>query len=383
MTTTVDSADITVSCSKREASGPTRQPLSNRKVRLSRFAIIRPQGANFVLESALGGEAFVLRSPAIFSLLQKFGNPVDVSALVSSLPEAQRSAISELIERCRKANLLVNCEDDGTAEEDKNSLAHWEWHDLAFHTASRMGRNRSPIGANWRLRGVVAAEPTIGVYDRIANIPLARYDPNGQDWTEIPLQQVLEQRRSLYSFQPLTIEALGAFLYRTCRVTAQTGSAGEATLRKVHPSGGSLHPLEIYVIAADCYGLNPGLYHYQASKHALSAIRGLDRHVEEILFDARRSAAGLPKHPPILLVVTARFRRTAWKYQSIAYRLILLEVGALYQTMYLVATAMNLAPCALGCGNSELFSTLVNTDYFMETSVGEFMLASQAAEAQP
>jgi SagB-type dehydrogenase family enzyme len=129
--------------------------------------------------------------------------------------------------------------------------------------------------------------------------------------------------------------------------------------------------------------LNPGLYHYQASKHALSAIRGLDSDVEEILFDARRSAAGLPRHPPVLLVVTARFRRTAWKYQSIAYRLILLEVGTLYQTMYLVATAMKLAPCALGCGNSDHFSTLVNTDYFMETSVGEFMLAGQALEAQP
>lgn len=33
--------------------------------------------------------------------------------------------------------------------------------------------------------------------------------------------------------------------------------------------------------------------------------------------------------------------------QSMAYALILKDVGALYQQMYLVATAMNLAPCGL------------------------------------
>jgi SagB-type dehydrogenase family enzyme len=68
----------------------------------------------------------------------------------------------------------------------------------------------------------------------------------------------------------------------------------------------------------------------------------------------------------------------SWKYQSVAYALILKEVGALYQTMYLVATAMNLAPCALGGGNSDLFAKAINTNYYAETSVGEFILGSKA-----
>ena len=42
--------------------------------------------------------------------------------------------------------------------------------------------------------------------------------------------------------------------------------------------------------------------------------------------------------------------------------------------MYLVATAMNLAPCALGSGNADLFAKAALTDYYIESSVREFML---------
>ena len=44
--------------------------------------------------------------------------------------------------------------------------------------------------------------------------------------------------------------------------------------------------------------------------------------------------------------------------------------------MYLVATAMGLAPCALGGGNAALFAEAIGTDYCAESSVGEFVLGS-------
>jgi SagB-type dehydrogenase family enzyme len=79
----------------------------------------------------------------------------------------------------------------------------------------------------------------------------------------------------------------------------------------------------------------------------------------------------------VLLIVAARFQRVMWKYASMAYALILKDVGVLYQTMYLVATAMNLAPCAIGCGNADLFAQATGTDYWAESSVGEFLLGSR------
>jgi hypothetical protein len=61
-----------------------------------------------------------------------------------------------------------------------------------------------------------------------------------------------------------------------------------------------------------------------------------------------------------------------WKYQGMAYALILKDLGALLQTMYLVATAMNLAPCALGSGDTDLFAEATGLNPLEEASVGEF-----------
>jgi hypothetical protein len=38
---------------------------------------------------------------------------------------------------------------------------------------------------------------------------------------------------------------------------------------------------------------------------------------------------------------------------------------------------MNLAPCALGGGNSDLFAEAAGLDYYAETSVAEFMLSAR------
>lgn len=63
-----------------------------------------------------------------------------------------------------------------------------------------------------------------------------------------------------------------------------------------------------------------------------------------------------------------------------AYAATLKHVGILYQTMYLAATAMGLAPCAVGTGNADLFAEATGLDYYAETSVGEFLLGSNANE---
>jgi SagB-type dehydrogenase family enzyme len=85
-------------------------------------------------------------------------------------------------------------------------------------------------------------------------------------------------------------------------------------------------------------------------------------------------AIGKKERLDMLIIITARFGRVNWQYESIAYSLILKNVGVIYQTFYLVATAMGLAPCALGAGNSDFFSSLAGLNYFEETSVGEFLL---------
>jgi SagB-type dehydrogenase family enzyme len=72
-----------------------------------------------------------------------------------------------------------------------------------------------------------------------------------------------------------------------------------------------------------------------------------------------------------------------WKYESMAYSLILKHVGVVYQTMYCVATAMGLAACALGGGDTDAFAAVTGLDYFEEGSVGEFLLGTPGPDTAP
>jgi oxazoline/thiazoline dehydrogenase len=93
------------------------------------------------------------------------------------------------------------------------------------------------------------------------------------------------------------------------------------------------------------------------------------------LLDDAGYSMGHPQ-PQVLIVITSRFQRIAWKYEAIAYSLTLKHVGCLLQTMYLVATVMGLAPCAIGGGNSEIFARVAGLSPLMESSVSEFSLGT-------
>jgi len=118
------------------------------------------------------------------------------------------------------------------------------------------------------------------------------------------------------------------------------------------------------------------LYRYLDRAHALAKVPAPESAVQKFLSDAAHSTGGLAQKPTMLFVISARFQRTAWKYESIAYRLVLLETGTLLQTMYLAATALGLKGCAIGCGDSDYFAQTAQTDYYSETSVGEFLLGA-------
>ncbi len=77
----------------------------------------------------------------------------------------------------------------------------------------------------------------------------------------------------------------------------------------------------------------------------------------------------------MLITITARFQRLSWKYNAIAYSLILKDAGVLYQTMYLVDTAM--APCALGAGHADWLVRTAGLNYLEESPMGEILLGSK------
>jgi oxazoline/thiazoline dehydrogenase len=264
----------------------------------------------------------------------------------------------------------------GLLEEEASSpLFGWEFHDLLFHLRSRFSRHGEPFGPTYWLRMKAPAPPAATPRRWSHDIRLAELGVNST--VDPPYAEIAGRRRSLraYSEEALTIEQLGIFLHRAARIQAvSSDNGGEVALSKrPHPSGGGLHELEIYPIVARCDGLQPAMYHYDALGHRLGLVAPMDQNLRMILHMAWL-AAGRASQPQVLLAITARFRRVQWKYQTLAYSLILKDVGALYQSMYTSATVMGLAPCALGGGLVDPFCAAAGLDPYEESPVGEFLL---------
>ncbi len=349
----------------------------NAEYALSRFCYLRPIGGQFLLESPLSHAQLRLARGGPVALLGQLAAPSRVRELAEAAHGLSAEEARALLALLASARFASPADAAGTAQIDgDDALRQWDFHDLLFHSRSRNGRHSNPAGGSFRFRGRLPPRPAVKGRAG-AGLPLPRPDLDALLRHDMPLTRALEGRASVrrYGRTPLTFPELGEFLYRVGRVKGWYDFEGVTYTRRPYPSGGASYELELYLVVRDCLGLPPGLYHYDPAGHALFPLSGPTPATDRLLFDAW-TACARAVCPEVLLVLAARFQRVSWKYESIAYATVLKDVGVLYQTMYLVATAMGLGPCALGCGDSDLFARAIGEDYYEETSVGEFMLGN-------
>lgn len=193
--------------------------------------------------------------------------------------------------------------------------------------------------------------------------------------------EVLGKRRTqrTYSNRPLSLDALSGVLHHSARVLSSSHdeALGERAWRPF-PSGGARSELEIYVVASDVTGLSAGAHYYDARAHRLVQLRERDRHQDRLNRWLQGATGGaLNRDPQAVLLVTAVFARVMWKYHGIGLGLIYRNVGCLYQTLYLVAAALGLAPCAIGAGEESANARWLGLDPSIESQVGCFLLGTQ------
>jgi len=322
--------------------------------KLSRFAFMRPAAEGLLLESPLLGAALWSGSPAFALALMRSaqGNTTD------------QIVIEELLLRA------------GYFEDEHQSDAvHlWHFHELLFHYRSSLQRLGEPFGAQTPHRQPEPPAFPLPLSDRIK---LARPDLARLSREDPPFAWVVENRRSWAAPAPapVTVSQLAEFLYRTAH--PQTG------LKRALPSAGSRHALEFYVLVHRCHSLAPGAYHYEAAGHALEPLPAPPGLSDRIIDRAASSWAKGKFRPDLVIVVSARLPRMASRYASIAYRNVLLDTGVALHAMYLAATAMHLAPCALGLNVPEHFQRLTGKNQFEETSIALFALSAQPNQTEP
>lgn len=115
-------------------------------------------------------------------------------------------------------------------------------------------------------------------------------------------------------------------------------------IKRTSPSGGGLHPIDVYPIITNVEGVPAGIYHYNVREHALARLRELQPSEGRSLATAFMCGQRHFGAAHVSFVMTARFYRNHWKYRRHhkAYAGILMDAAHLSQTLYLVAAELGL-----------------------------------------
>lgn len=361
-----------------EARFTPGRPAADTVHRMSRFATLRVGPRGSLLESPLSAHRVLLHTPQAMWLVSCYIRPVSVreTARLLGLPlDEVRTAVGYL----EASGMLVPGDRAGagaadagpepgpvTFAEDRDPvLEHWSPRELMLHNRSRPGLHDEPVGPVAATAGTPGEEAP--AFDGVP-IMLPVPDLDRVVAADPRLTTVLEARRSVRvdDGRPLSLAQLGELLYRSARARPAAG--------RPYPSALSAYPLELYVTVAGSGELPRGTYYYDPAAHTLLAL-GTEPDLVDALLEEAGANAGMSEEPPVLISMTARFRRMGAVYPGTAYSVLLKEVGALQQTLYLVSTAMGIGPCALAFGDTATSARAFGLDWRAESGVGEFILA--------
>jgi SagB-type dehydrogenase family enzyme len=161
----------------------------------------------------------------------------------------------------------------------------------------------------------------------------------------VGLREAIEKRRSLRRYQetPLSLEELSYLLWLTQGVQRVTGRP--ATLRTV-PSAGARHAFETVLLVNRVTGLEPGLYRFIATRHALMQMEA-PADIRERLTRATHEQEHV-RLSAVTFAWAAITERMAWRYSERSMRYLFLDAGHVCQNLYLAAESIDCGVCAVG-----------------------------------
>lgn len=158
---------------------------------------------------------------------------------------------------------------------------------------------------------------------------------------------------------PIDLEALTRILFCADGLTRSKTVAGEEYHFRAASSAGALYPIEIYLAATEVEGIEPGLYHFSPADLKLRGLRRGDW--REYL---ARAAAMRPSliQARAILVLSAIFWRSAWKYRARAFRYCFWDAGTILANLLAAANAEGLAAEIVTAFEDARVERLIDTD---------------------
>jgi putative peptide maturation dehydrogenase len=336
--------------------------------------------AHFDLDALLAGGTGVVSRMQWLAHAPQLSAPVEVDAddvvLLGGLSPLDWVAAAPLrerygaacVRRLLQAGLLIGSTKSWATQRGLDEqFRDLHWHGLActWHAASRWDGidaagevEEAGLLTAERLREAYGVPPTMvhECGDAASRLALSRAPRTGFD-------DILDARASCRNFDteaPLPLAQLAQVLERAFGAHGQVQGAEDFdVLKKTSPSGGALHPTECYLVVRNVDGLARGLYHYRPVDHALQplpldealVLANAGRHTDAQGMDALDFLAWIAvggqqwfAEAHALCVLAPRFHRNFWKYRNHpkAYRVCILDIGHLSQTLLLSATEQGL-----------------------------------------
>ena len=181
--------------------------------------------------------------------------------------------------------------------------------------------------------------------------------PIPQNIMTISFNETIKKRKSIrcFSNKPLSLEQLSYFLW--CSTGIQRME--EDYVFRNAPSAGALYPIETYLFAKNIKGLEIGLYHYNIRSHLLEELAAGDF---SILLARACLGQEMLASSPVVLIWSAIFDRSKWKYKQRAYRYIYLDCGHIAQNLALSASALGLGSCQIGAFYDDELDRILGID---------------------
>ena len=368
-------------------------PEDGKAFKLSIFASIHPCLEGLDITTPLSPTTLRLQDHRLYPLIQKLISPCTTKIIRDFLPEDLRIHHRDLISLLLSSSVTGICDENHNTDIDQEAIeAGWNRQDLSFHQHTR--RHIVDLQAEESLPRPISRKIPPAKRQRVILSTVSLPSP-AIDNQKTNFYQVIQKRQSIraYNSKPITARQLGSLLWYSMHTREEITCdpalprSYEGLLRPVASAGG-IHSIELYLCIKQCIGVSPGFYHYDSFDHTLGKMSDLNKPCQSMLEMAVNTTCRAPQvasvspgqgqQPDVLIVMATRYERNASLHSEtgLAYALILKDAGSIYQQLYLVATAMGLAPCGLSFGSSELFEQVSGISGSIECSIGEFMIGN-------
>lgn len=235
--------------------------------------------------------------------------------------------------------------------ESEHSVKYWNFHDKVFDRKTRSWNDNIIRSGSYRFLPDKA--PSIDAIE--GNSPLEYHK-------ESNLLNPLSKRIGKESLKISSFE-LGELCSRAfmdIKVdNMQTDNEKYQKKRyRPYPSAGGIYELEVYILAK-----HPGeeiysLYKYESDNNVLTMIE-LNNETAGKIADYVKRCWATETEPRYILLMIGNYTKLSYKYENIAYRLMLINTGCAVSSFYQASKSMSIGCCCTGCGPSDLIRGII------------------------